>query len=569
MENPANAVNGTVQYVRLGRIESSKNPRKYFDEKKMLELENSVAEHGVIQPVLLRIPEEDGGSYQLIAGGRRYRAALKVLGEMYQIPALCKRMTDAEATRLALIENIQRDDMSPTEEAEAAAEVLGQCDADRAEAARVLGWPLQKLEKRLALMNCSASVRDALTERKILLGHAELLATAPKEKQDVVLKKLLEAPALIPVPQFKASLEQASKELASAIFLKDDCAGCKHSSANQQEMFAEAITSGRCTNGSCYDKKTQEHLEGLKSQLTEDFPVVRIINVGENNTLTVLKSEGVDGVGVEQAALCKACAKYGAAVSNIPGKLGTVYRNVCFDVACNTQKVAANIKATKAASTPKESTQTVAKKQAGASTSTATASAAQPAKKQASVQDSQRVIDYRIKVWRTAIKKQLLVDANNNLSMLISVLMTVGGSNVSSTKLAAAFQKLAGAEVSHGDVKGAAMAMASASDEVRQKMLSGVVVSIMDSIESRHLAGIMAFLQVDLTRHWKLNEEYLNLLTKSEIEVVAAELGLKDAMGDQYSKAASGKKDAFVKSLLNVDGFDYTGKVVSVLQYQQ
>lgn len=568
MEN-VNSTNQSIQYVRLNKITLGNNPRKYFDDKEMSEIEASIAEHGVIQPVLLRIPEEEDENYVLVAGGRRYRAAMKVFGAAYEIPALCKRMTNAEADMLALTENIQRADMSPTEEAEAASKILGQCNADREETARVLGWNLQKLEKRLALMNCSASVRDALNERKILLGHAELLATAPKEKQDVVIKKLLEAPTLISVQNFKASLEQSSKELASAIFLKDDCAGCKHASTNQQEMFAEAITSGRCTNGSCYDKKTLDHIEGLKTQLTDEYPVVRIINVGENNTLTVLKSEGVDGVGSEQAASCKACAKYGAAVSNIPGKRGVVYRNVCFDVACNTQKVAANIKVTKAASTPKDSTQPVAKKQVGASTSTATASAAQPVKKQASVQDSQRVIDYRIKVWRTAIKKELLIDANNNLSMLIGILMTVGGSNVSSTKLASAFQKLAGTEVMHGDVKVAAVAMASASDEVRQKMLLGVVVSITDSMDSRHLAGIMAFLQVDLKRYWKLNEEYLNLLTKSEIEVVAAELGLKDAMGDQYSKASIGKKDAFVKSLLNVDGFDYTGKVANVLQYQQ
>ena len=562
-------VSATVAYVYLNKIVAGMNPRKHFDEKEMEQLIESVKEHGVIQPILLRPLEDGSDNFQIIAGERRYRAAKSVFGETYQIPALCRKVTQEEADQMALVENIQRADMSATEEAEAAAKILGQCNADRNEAARVLGWPLAKLEKRLALMNCSAAVRDALTTRKILLGHAELLASTPKDKQDGVIKKLLEAPVLITVSQFKAGLEQSSKELASAIFLKDECASCKHSSANQQEMFAEAITGGRCTNGTCYDKKTQETLDELKTKLTEEYPVVRIINVGENNTLTVLKSEGVDGVGDEQGALCKSCANYGAAISNIPGKVGSVHRNICFDVACNTQKVAANIKATKAASTPKPVSTPAGTTKAENSTSAATVTVTPPAKKQASVQDSQRVIDYRIKVWRGAIKKELLVDTNNNLSMLIGILMTVGGSNVSSTKLAAAFKKLASVEIMHGDVKNAATAMASASDEIRQKMLSGVVVSITDSIEQRHLAGIMEFLQVDLTKHWKLNDEYLNLLTKSEIEVVANELGLKAAMCDKYAKAASGKKDEFVKSLLNVDGFDYTGKVAKVLQYQQ
>ncbi len=177
-------------------------------------------------------------------------------------------------------------------------------------------------------------------------------------------------------------------------------------------------------------------------------------------------------------------------------------------------------------------------------------------------------MEYRIKIWRAAIKKELVVDIGKNLSMLIGILMTVGGSNISSTKLAAGFAKLSGSEIEHGDVKKAATAMEAASDDIRQKMLSGIVLSILESIESRHLNGIMEFLHVDLKKYWKLNAEYLNLLTKSEIEVMAEELGLKAAMGEKYAKAANGKKDEFIKSLLNIDGFDYTGKVAKVLQYQ-
>ena len=566
----------SVSFVRLSRIVVGINPRTYFDEKEMNELIASVAVDGIIQPILLRPLDDGSDKLQIVAGERRFRAALKVAetkeeGDTYQVPALIRRISPEAAAQMALIENIQRANMSPTEEAEASAKILGQCNGDRDETARLLGWPLVKLEKRLALMNCSASVREALTKRQILLGHAELLATAPKEKQDGVLKKILENPVLIPVSQFKATLEQASKELASAVFQKDACAGCKHSSANQQEMFAEAIIGGRCTNGACYDKKTQEFLDELKIKLAEEYPVIRIINVGENKTLTVLKSEGVDGVGIEQAALCKSCANYGAAISNIPGKIGTVYRNICFDVACNTQKVAASIKASKTAAAPKPAT---TEKLAGNSPSAATASDKTATKKvksaPATVQDSQRVIDYRITVWRLALRKELMVDATKNLSALIGILMAVGGSSVSSTKLAAAFAKLTGQEGGFSsDVGKAALAVASASEEVRQKMLSGVAVSIMEGIDKHHLVGILEFLQVDLKKYWKLNEEYLNLLTKSEIEVVADELGLKAALGDNFSKAASGKKDEFVKSLLNIDGFVYIGKVPRVLQYQQ
>ncbi len=551
-----------VQYVSLNRIVPSSNPRSYFDEAEMKDLENSVVEHGIIQPILLRPLEDGSNKFQIIAGERRFRAAMKVFGEAYQIPALCRKATQEEADQMALIENVQRSNMSPTEEAEAAAKILGQCNGDREETARLLAWTTTKLDKRLALMNCSASVREALTKRQILLGHAELLASAPKEKQDQVVQKLLEAPTVISVAEFKAGLEARSKELASAIFSTDECSGCKHASANQQEMFAEAITSGRCTNGACFDQKTSVVLDGLKAKLEEEYPSVRIVNAGENNTLVILKSDGVDGVGDDQAKACRACANFGAAISNVPGKIANVRRDICFDVACNTQKVAVNIKAMKAATAVASASTATTEVPRSASASKTTVATT------AKVQDSQRVVEYRIKIWRAAIKKELVVDIGKNLSMLIGILMTVGGSNISSTKLAAGFAKLSGSEIEHGEVKQAATAMAAASDEVRQKMLSGVVLSMLESIESRHLNGIMEFLQVDLKKYWKLNDEYLNLLTKSEIEVVAEELGMKAAMGEKYAKAASGKKDEFIKSLLNIDGFDYNGKVAKVLQYQ-
>jgi ParB family chromosome partitioning protein len=563
--NQALAAQESVQQnVAILNIIEGNNPRTYFDPVEMGEMEASVAEHGVIQPILLRILEDGSGKFQIVAGERRFRAAKKVLGDAYKIPALCRVMTQDEADQMALVENIQRANMSPTEEAEAAAKILGRCNGDREETARLLSWNVSKLEKRLALMNCSPSVREALTSRRILLGHAELLASSPKEKQDVVLKKLLDAPALIPVAQFKAGLESSSKELATAIFPKDECTGCKHSSANQQEMFAEAIQSGRCTNGACFDAKTLEALSVLQGRLEEEYPSVRIVNVGENNTLTKIVSEGATGVGEEQAKACRACANFGAAISNVPGKIGNAYRDICFDVSCNTQKVAANITAMKEVKAIKP----VSTQATSSAESTAGTSVKPPVTKIPEVKDSQRVIDYRITLWRSVLKRELLADADKNLSMLIAILMTVGGSNVSSTKLATAFAKLSGSEVKHGNVKQAAIAMTNASGEVRQKMLSGIVLSITDSIDPNHLKGMLEFLQVDLKKHWTLNDEYLNLLTKSEIEVVAEELGLKAAMGEKYAKLASGKKDEFIKSLLKIDGFDYTGKVAKVLQYQ-
>jgi ParB family chromosome partitioning protein len=195
--------------IKVGNILPGRNPRGYFDPSEMTALEDSVKSKGVLQAILVR--PRDAGRYEIVAGERRWRAAKKVFGDEYEIPALVRDLDDGEADEAALIENIQRADMSPTEEAEAAAKILGRCQGDRDEASRRLGWSRTTLDKRLALMNCSERVRRALSERRIQLGHAELLAAVTRDKQDAVLEKLLSQASLPTVAQFRGQLEQISR----------------------------------------------------------------------------------------------------------------------------------------------------------------------------------------------------------------------------------------------------------------------------------------------------------------------------------------------------------------------
>ena len=170
--------------IPLSRIIKGKNPRTEFNENDMESLLASVKAQGILQPILVR---PHGNDYELVAGERRYRAALMAFGQDYEIPALIREMTDAEASEAALVENIQRSNMSPTEEAVAASEIVGRLNGDRDEAALCLGWSRTTLDKRLALMNCSTTVRTALNKREILLGHAELLAALAQTSQDKIL----------------------------------------------------------------------------------------------------------------------------------------------------------------------------------------------------------------------------------------------------------------------------------------------------------------------------------------------------------------------------------------------
>jgi PRTRC genetic system ParB family protein len=159
----------------LSRIRPGKNPREFFDEGEMAELAESIRSYGVLQPILVR-PAGDAGAYVIIAGERRYRAAKAVFGEDYEMPIVVKDFGEADAEAAALIENVHRAQMSIAEEAKAAKRLLFRNKDDRDETARQLGWSPQKLDARLALTACSDAVLKALTERRILVGHAELLA---------------------------------------------------------------------------------------------------------------------------------------------------------------------------------------------------------------------------------------------------------------------------------------------------------------------------------------------------------------------------------------------------------
>ncbi|CAM5535526.1 Nucleoid occlusion protein [Thauera mechernichensis] len=553
--------------IPLSKIVVGNNPRRFFDPAKMNELVSSIREKDVIQPILVR-PLNDG--FEVVAGGRRYTAAKLAHGDDYEIPVVVRDLTDAEAEELALIENVQRSDMSPAEEAEAAAKILARCDGDREDAAKRLGWTRSTLDKRLALMNCAQAVRDALVERKIKLGHAELIAGLSKDKQEGVLNALLKAPELVSVAELKVQIQKLANALSAAIFDKTDCAGCPHNSGNQQALFGEAVDDGHCTNRDCWNAKTDQALEAKRESLKDEFPEVRIVRPGENFTVIKLVAEGATGVGEDQAQACRSCGKYGAAISAVPGKVGNVFRGLCFDAQCNMQKVKAQQESTLAAVTA------AAEKPAGEGVSTSGAAKAGSAgktaqkaeKKPTAVQDSTRVKDYRVKVWRKALAKHLASNPQQNERVLIALAMTGEGRNISDKTVKAVYKALTQQDVPpNGKPEEIFVLLADASDEVVVKLLRTLAPSVAEGIDEFKLVALMKTLRVDLTAYWKLNEEYLNLLTKSEIEVIAEQVGIKEHLGKDYAKLMAGKKDEIVKKILTVDGFEYAGKLPGNMLY--
>jgi len=251
----------SITMLALDSIKPGANPRRYFDQTKHAELVESIKLRGMLQPILVRPDPADGGSYLLVAGGRRHRAAVEAFGADGVVPVHIRVMTDSEALEAAIDENDIRDDASETEQADAAVRVLTACDNDRAEAARRLGWSPAKLDRRLALANLAEAVKVALDQRRIKVGHAELLAAVPADKQEKALDTIVTAG--LDVAKTREALMRMTQSLAGAQFDKTECLTCPFNSGSQRALFETHVDDGHCTNPGCYQLKTEAALEGL------------------------------------------------------------------------------------------------------------------------------------------------------------------------------------------------------------------------------------------------------------------------------------------------------------------
>ena len=244
----------TMTMIPLAKIRPATNPRRFFSQTKHEELVASLRLRGMLQPILLR-PVDEGRSFDLVAGERRYRAAVEAFGPDGAVPAVVRDLTDQEALEAAIDENDVREDASETEQADAALRVLAACQNDRAEAARRLGWSTGKLDRRLALAGLSDAVKAALDERRIKVGHAELLAAVPADKQDTALGTILTSG--IDVAKTRELLMRVTQNLAAATFDKTECTGCGYNSARQRALFETHVDDGHCTNGACFALKVE------------------------------------------------------------------------------------------------------------------------------------------------------------------------------------------------------------------------------------------------------------------------------------------------------------------------
>ena len=180
--------NNSIQPVKLDIMEIEPNKeqaRKQFDEAALSELADSIAQHGVLQPLLVR--PIIGGGYQLIAGERRWRAS-RIAG-LTQVPVIIKELTDDEAAVISLIENLQREDLNPIEEAYGFASLIKDFDLTQEEAAQRVGKSRPAVANALRLLRLPQEVIDAVREGRLSAGHARALAAIDDEKTSIFAAK--------------------------------------------------------------------------------------------------------------------------------------------------------------------------------------------------------------------------------------------------------------------------------------------------------------------------------------------------------------------------------------------
>lgn len=264
--------------------ESELNPRRHFDSRAMEELTRSVASKGVLVPLLVR--DAPHGRYEILAGARRHRAAYAA--SLDTIPVRVCTLTDDEALEVAVVDNLQREGVSPLEEAEGYAALLARPGYDVASIAAKVGKSEAYVYSRLKLCELIEPAKKALAAEEITAGHALLLARLQPADQEEALEQCFEdhwvGRTSVRVAVAVRSLASwihgnLQLDLAHAPFITSDadlvpaagsCALCPKRSGFEPALFPDIAKKDVCTDRSCYQAKISAHLARAKAQLAAD-----------------------------------------------------------------------------------------------------------------------------------------------------------------------------------------------------------------------------------------------------------------------------------------------------------
>ncbi len=252
-ENTDETTEGAVS-VKISEIEPNRDqPRKEFDSEALSELADSISQHGVLQPLLLR-PLLTGG-YRIVAGERRWRAAR--MAGITEVPAIIREMSDAEEMLFALIENLQREDLTPLEEARGYRTLIEAQDFTQEEVSKAVGKSRPAITNALRLLNLPEDIQGMLERGEITAGHARTLLSfksqedmrlgAQKAKDgasvrelEALAKRLNEKKESLPkTPRKNQYFEEAQLAVGEYLNRRVKVAGSKKKGTLQIEFYGE------------------------------------------------------------------------------------------------------------------------------------------------------------------------------------------------------------------------------------------------------------------------------------------------------------------------------------------
>lgn len=200
---------GNTITLKIAEIEPNRlQPRREFDERALAELADSISMHGVLQPLLVR-PMMDGG-YQLVAGERRWRASR--MAGLTEVPVVIRELTDAETMELALIENLQREDLTPVEEAQGYKQLIDTYSFSQEQVAKTVGKSRPTITNALRLLNLPDEIIQLVAEGKISAGHGRTLLSF-RDAKDMEQAAKMVATQDISVRELERMAKKANKAL--------------------------------------------------------------------------------------------------------------------------------------------------------------------------------------------------------------------------------------------------------------------------------------------------------------------------------------------------------------------
>ena len=280
-------------------------PRLAFDEEGLKELSESIKQHGIIQPLVLR---RLGNKYEIIAGERRFKAA--TMAGLRQVPAIISDIDDNKSAEIALVENIQRRNLTPIEEAKSYKNLLDRGYMTQEQLAEKMGVSQSSIANKLRLLNLAPEVQDALLQEKISERHARSLLVLPKEEQPKWLQKILTK--RLTVRQLDLEIKKAKGEINEDVPLVNIAPDVtkiinNSSDINQKEPTKEVKTMENEQKENISEIKTEEpkNIPNKFFNFLEDeaanMQMIEPTSSTQNNNTSMDEIEVLDDLGSSQS----------------------------------------------------------------------------------------------------------------------------------------------------------------------------------------------------------------------------------------------------------------------------